>query len=93
MSLTSNIGRGGDVNTSHAELQLRESHRNNQGRREGSPIAVDDIVLVYNEHQPRGFWKLARVKETIVGKDGRVRGAVLKLPAKDGRTTLLRRLL
>ena len=25
-----------------------------------------------------------------MGKDGRVRGAVLKLPAKDGRTTLLR---
>ena len=26
-----------------------------------------------------------------MGKDGRVRGAVLKLPAKDGQTTLLRR--
>ena len=73
--------------------ELKESHRNNQGRSEGSPVAVDDMVLVHDEHQPRGFWKLAQVKETIVGKDGRIRGAVLKLPAKDGRTTLLRRLL
>lgn len=72
-------------------LELRESHRNNQGRSGDSPIAADDMVLVHDEHQPRGFWKLARVKETIVGKDGRVRGAVLKLPAKDGQTTLLRR--
>ncbi len=72
-------------------LELRESHRTNRGKSGGSPIAIDDVVLVHNEHQPRGFWKLARVKETIVGKDGRVRGAVLKLPAKDGQTTLLRR--
>lgn len=46
-------------------------------------------MLVHNEHQPRGFWRLAQVKETIVGKDGQVRGAVLKLPAKNGQTTLL----
>ena len=72
-------------------LELRESHRNNQGRSGGSPVAVDDIVLVHNEHQPRGLWKLARVKETIVGNDGRVTGAVLKLLAKDGQITLLRR--
>ena len=31
-------------------LELRESHQNNQGRSEGSPIAVDDMVLVH-EHQ------------------------------------------
>ena len=72
-------------------LELRESYRASQGRSKGSPIAVSDVVLVHNKHQPRGFWKLARVKETIVGKDGRVRGAVLKLSTKNGQTTLLRR--
>ena len=39
--------------------ELRKSHRNNQGRSEGSPVAVDNMVLVHDEHQPRGFWKLA----------------------------------
>ena len=73
-------------------LELRESHRTNQGRSEASPIAIGDIVLVHNEHQPRGYWKLARVEETIVGKDGRIRGAVLSfLHAKSGGVTLLRR--
>ena len=72
-------------------LELRESHRTNQGESRGSPIATGDIVLVHDEHQPRGFWKLAQVKETIVGKDGRVRGAVLKLSTKDGQATFLRR--
>lgn len=74
-------------------LELRESHRTSRGRSEGSPITTGEIVLVHNEHQPRGFWKLAKVEETIAGKDGQVRGAVLRLPTKNGRATSLRRLL
>ena len=71
-------------------FELRESHRTSQGKSGGSPIAQGDIVLVHDKHQPRGFWKLAHVKEIIVGKDGRVRGAVLKLSTKDGQATFLR---
>ncbi len=34
---------------------------------------------------------MARVEETIIGRDGMVRGAVVKLPSKNGRPTILQR--
>lgn len=58
-------------------LELRESHRTSRGNSSGSPVAKGDIVLVHDERHPRGFWKLARITETIAGKDGQVRGAVV----------------
>ena len=71
-------------------LELRDSHRYHKN---GSPetIAIGDVVVVHDEGQPRGFWKLAKVQETIVGKDGKVRGAVLRLPEKNGQPRWLQR--
>ena len=35
-------------------------------------FAVDDVVLVYDEHTPRGKWPLGRVVETYPDKQGHV---------------------
>ena len=46
---------------------------------------------MHDQDHPRGFWKIARVERTLAGKDGHVRGAVLRLPSKNGRPTTLQR--
>ena len=70
---------------------LRENHHYSRGSLKATPITVGDVVLVHEEGLPRGFWKLAKVEEVITGRDGQPRGDVLRLPAKNGQTTTLRR--
>ena len=59
-------------------LKLREGHRH-RGTVEEGKIAVGDMVIVQAEDKPRGFWKFARVEEIIVGQDGLVRKAVVRV--------------
>ena len=40
---------------------------------------IGDLVFVHDE---RGFWRLARVEDTIVGRDGQIREAKLKESAR-----------
>ena len=68
-------------------LELREAHRYGKKGTAISPISVGSIVLVHDE-RPRGFWRLAKVNQLLTGKDGLVRGAVVK--GKDKFTELQR---
>ena len=72
-------------------LDLRESHRYGKGVQVDAPITIGDIVLVHSEDQPRAFWKVAKVEDIIKGRDGRIRGATVRLPVKGSRSILLRR--
>ena len=54
-------------------------------------MSVGDIVLVHDDSKPRGSWKLARIEEVIIGRDGRTRGAVLRVASASGRGTVLHR--
>ena len=54
-------------------------------------MEAGDLVLVHDQDHPRGFWKMARVQSLITGKDGVVRGAVLKVASKSGPPTTLQR--
>ena len=73
-------------------VELRESHRRSNHK---SPtrlsIAKGDIVVVHEEHLPRGFWRLGRVEDVIAGKDRRVRGAAVRLASRDRQQTLIHR--
>ena len=71
-------------------VELREAHRFNSGSSESS-IAVNDLVMLHDESQPRGFWKLAKIENLIIGSDGRIRGATVRVSSKDGTTTTLQR--
>ena len=70
-------------------LELREMHRHQHGHTCPSPIAVDDIVIVHSADNPRSFWKLGRVKELLTGRDGKIRGAVLRVAGKGRQATTL----
>ena len=56
-----------------------------------SPVAVDDVVVVHTKDQPRAFWKLGRIEEVLVGRDGEVRGAKVRVAGQGRRATTLHR--
>jgi len=49
-----------------------------------------EVVLLHDERNLRGFWKLARIEELLKGPDGHVRGAVIRVPSRSS-STILRR--
>ena len=74
-------------------LELRESHRQQHAGSSGddaTTINTGDVVLL-QEDRPRAFWRLARVKQLITGRDGRVRAAILAVPSGGGQTSTFRR--
>lgn len=72
-------------------LELRDAHRQRPGTQTTTPVKIGDVVVVHEEGCPRGFWKVAKVERLITGRDGLVRGAVLKLPSKNHRNVTLQR--
>ena len=72
-------------------LELRDAHRQRNSKSAKRNLSAGDIVLVHDQDQPRGFWKLARVQSLITGRDGVVRGATLKVASKSGTPTILQR--
>ena len=73
-------------------LGLRDSHRQGKGGSSTtSQVKVGDIVIVHDKNSPRGFWKLAKIEDVIIGRDGKIRGAVVKQSVRNNQATLLRR--
>ena len=56
---------------------LREMHR--LRKRETVEIKSGDIVLISDESRKRGFWKMGIVEEEIIGRDGIIRGAKVRV--------------
>ena len=67
--------------------ELRESHRQLLKKSHGTPrVSVGDV-----EGLPHSFWKLGRIQDLIVGKDGRTRGATIGIAGRSRRFTSLNR--
>ena len=72
--------------------ELREHHRHFNVKKGITNIVTEgEIVTVYDEGHPRGLWRLGRILEVIKGTDGNVRGALVRVQSKSGRSTILRR--
>ena len=69
---------------------MQEAHRYGKKGTDNSPILVGNIVLVHDD-KPRGFWRLAKVSQLLTGKDGLVRGAVVRIMSGKDRVTDLQR--
>ncbi len=57
----------------------------------GRDGAVGDIVVVHEENLPRWLWRLGKVERLIPGRDGRIRGATVRLSSEGRQHSLLRR--
>ena len=71
-------------------LELRNSHRNAIQRTTDRVVSIGDAVIVHDEDQTRGKW-IGKVENLVTGSDGCVRGAVVRVKGKGGRTSTLRR--
>ena len=69
-------------------VELRESHWQNHDSPTHPFITTGDIVVVHDENLPLGFWRLGRVEEVIAG---RIRGATVRLAARNHQQTLIYR--
>ena len=54
-------------------------------------IEIGEVVIVKDEHLPRGHWKLGVIQEVLTGRDGLTRVVVIKVPASDRQYSILRR--
>ena len=70
---------------------MRDAHRHGERTSETSPLSVGDVVLVHDDNQPRGFWRLACVKSLIYGSDGHTRGAILTVISPGEKRITLKR--
>ena len=69
----------------HAQVAKR--HHTNTDR----PISVGDIVIIKDDHLPRGQWKLGMVQEILTGRDGLIRAATVKVASCDRRYSTFKR--
>ena len=52
-------------------------------------MQLGDVVLIRDDNYlPRQKWRLGKVEELVVGIDGNIRGAKLKVASKTGETTI-----
>ena len=48
------------------------------------------VVYVHEEHQPRVHWKMGKIESVMEGRDGKIRGATVKVITR-GKPTYLNR--
>ena len=58
---------------------------------DNSRILVGEMVIVKDEHLPRGLWKLGLVQEIMRGRDGQTRAAIVKVASHDRQHLILKR--
>lgn len=59
-------------------MELRSAHYSSS--KESPNCKVGDIVLVYEEKQPKHMWRMGRIEQVFVGRDGNTRSCALRLP-------------
>ncbi|XP_057312268.1 uncharacterized protein LOC130653769 [Hydractinia symbiolongicarpus] len=72
--------------------ELREFHKLKNSRFNKCLIPnVDDVVVVADDRMPRSQWRIGRIKETLKGKDGKKRAAIVQCKTDQDRRSNLRR--
>ena len=73
-------------------VELRNSHRYAATQSNTDRIvSTEDVVVVHDEDQPRGKWRIGKVEDLIAGADGSIRGAVVRVQGKGGKCATIRR--
>ena len=72
-------------------LELRNSHHYATQNNTNKAVSTGDVVVVHDKDQPRGKWLIGKVEDLLVGADDHIRGAVVRIQSKGGKSTTLRR--
>ncbi|XP_057310553.1 uncharacterized protein LOC130648517 [Hydractinia symbiolongicarpus] len=59
-------------------VNLRESHRSLQNSKDNPQVKLNDVVLIHEEKVPKSLWKIGKVINLYKGRDGQIRGALVK---------------
>ena len=74
--------------------ELREVHAHTAKKRyrgEKTKVSIGQVVIVKDEHLPRGLWKLGFIQRLLTGKDGKTRAAIVRVVSRDRQHTTLNR--
>lgn len=71
--------------------ELRESHRYAAKKTSCPRVNKGDVVIVHDQALPRGLWKLGRIQEVYIGRDGLPRSASVRTATRSRQHTLLKR--
>ena len=83
-NMDSTIGRKGLKSLGHMNIYRKSKHG------KGADITVGDVVLIKDDEPvPRCKWRLGKISQLVVGRDGQVRGAKLKAISKGGQQTTM----
>ncbi|XP_046857689.1 LOW QUALITY PROTEIN: uncharacterized protein LOC124451107 [Xenia sp. Carnegie-2017] len=72
-------------------VDLREFHKQDKDNTNRA-VQRGDVITVYEDNVKRGSWKTGVIEELVVGKDGVVRGAKVRL-VRNGKVVHLNRLV
>ena len=73
-------------------LELREAHRvytSYSSAREC--VQTGDVVVIHNDIKRQNFWNIGKIEELIIGRDGEVRTARVRVYNGQGKSHLLNR--
>ena len=66
-------------------IELRNAHRYLNQNHTIRTVSVVDVVVVHEEDQPRGKWRVGKILDLIVGSYGFARGALVQVRGKGGK--------
>ena len=72
-------------------IELRNAHRHQSQNDASTAISIGDVVIVHEENQPRGKWRVGKILDLIAGADSCIRGAVVEVRSKGGKSVKLKR--
>lgn len=62
-------------------MELRSAHYMST-QSQSVPFKVGDIALIFEHMQPKHMWKMGRIEETFIGRDGKIRSCAIRLPSR-----------
>lgn len=62
-------------------MELRSAHHVSNTFNQSIPFKIGDVVLIHDYKQPKHMWKMGRIDETFMGRDGKIRSCAVRLPS------------
>lgn len=62
-------------------MELRSAHHVSTALNPSIPFKIGDVVLIHDSIQPKHMWKMGRIDETFMGRDGKIRSCAIRIPS------------